>query len=152
MPKPPSIARFEHLYWASVIVGLINTGLAWGASRATFAANPILAQVTWLLPVMQVVGIAINVTVWFFIARRPTVVAKWVMVVFAAISAFALVWALGMVAMGRASIGTQAMLGTVANLLYIGAAVMLFRPDARLWLGEGLDEDDLDLDMGGPRT
>ena len=35
-------------------------------------------------------------------------------------------------------------LGLVANILYIAAAVMLFKPDAKEWLGEGRDPDDIE--------
>ena len=84
---------------------------------------------------------------WFFIVRRPSVVAKWVQVVFAAFSAFALLSALFLVASGRAQIGLQVVVGLIANILYIAAAVMLFRPDAKVWFGEGLDDDDI----GTPR-
>lgn len=144
MTKPPSIARFEQFYWASVILGLINTALNWKTSQALLAANPMLANATWFLPVSQLIGLAISVTVWFFIVRRPSVVAKWVQVVFAAFGVFGLLSALVMVGMGRAPVGIQVVLGLIANILYIAAAVMLFKPDAKAWFGEGLDEDDLD--------
>ncbi|NYD90500.1 hypothetical protein [Sphingomonas melonis] len=145
MTKPPSIARFEQFYWASVIVGLINTGLNWRTSQTTLAANPTLANMTWLLPAMQVLGLAIAVLIWFFIVRRPSVVAKWVQVVFAGFGALALLSAIAFLAMGKSALNAQLILGFFANLLYIAAAVMLFKPDAKSWLGEGLDEDD-DLD------
>jgi len=143
--KPPSIVRFEQFYWASVILGLINTGLNWRTSQAALSANPVLAGMTWLLPAMQVVGLAVTVLLWFFIVRRPSVVAKWVQVVFAGFGALAIASAVVLIAMGRSSLNAQIVVGLVANILYVAAAVMLFKPDARLWFGEGLDEDD-DLD------
>lgn len=149
MLKPPSIARFEQFYWASVILGLINTAMNWSASQAALAANPMLAQATWFLPAMQAIGIAIAVLLWFFIVRRPSVVAKWVQVVFAAFGAFGVLSALFLVAAGRAPIGLQVVVGLVANILYIAAAVMLFKPDAKVWFGQGLDEDD---DFEAPRV
>lgn len=147
MTKAPSIARFEQFYWGSILLGLINTALNWNAAQAQLAANPVLANATWFLPAVQVVGLAIAVLLWFFIVRRPSVVAKWVQVVFAAFSAFALLSALFLVASGRAQIGLQVVVGLIANILYIAAAVMLFRPDAKVWFGEGLDDDDI----GTPR-
>ena len=142
MTKPPSIARFEQFYWASVILGLVNAGLNWSKSQAVLAANPMLANATWFLPASQVLGLTIAVLIWYFIARRPSVIAKWVQVVFAALGAFGLLSALALFAMGRSALSAQIALGFVANMLYIAAAVMLFKPDARLWFGEGLDEDD----------
>lgn len=144
MSKPPSIARFEQFYWASVILSLINGLLNWRVSQATLAANPVLANATWLLPVMQLIGLAIAVLLWFFIVRRPSVVAKWVQVVFAAFGAFAILSSLFLLASGRTASPLQVVLGLIANILYIMAAAMLFKPDAKLWLGEGLDDDDLD--------
>lgn len=141
--KPPSIARFEQVYVASILLGWINAGLNWPASQARLAANPALAPiVAWLLPAMQVVSIVIAFLLWYFIVRRPTVVAKWVQVVFAAFAAIGVVSALGFIAAGRATVTPAAIVGLVANVLYITAAVLLFRPDARLWLGEEPDEDD----------
>lgn len=144
MIKPPSIARFEQFYWASIILGLINTGLNWKASQAALAANPMLANATWFLPTVQVVGLAIAVLLWFFIVRRPSVIAKWVQVVFAAFGAFGVLSALFLVASARAPIGAQVIVGLIANILYIAAAVMLFKADARAWFGEGVDDDDLE--------
>jgi hypothetical protein len=149
MLKPPSIARFEQFYWASVILGLLNTAMNWSASQAALAANPMLAQATWFLPAVQVIGLAIAVLLWFFIVRRPSVVAKWVQVVFAAFGAFGVLSALFLVAAGRAPIGLQVVVGLIANILYIAAAVMLFKPDAKVWFGQGLDEDD---DFEAPRV
>ncbi len=146
MTKPPSIARFEQFYWASVIIGLINTALNWGRAQAMLATNPLTTNAGWILPLTQVIGLGIAVLLWFFIVRRPSVVAKWVQVVFAAIGVFSLVMALFAILTGGAAVGTQVVLGLIANALYIAAAVMLFKPDAKLWLGEGLDRDDIDLD------
>lgn len=149
MLKPPSIARFEQFYWASVILGLLNTAMNWSASQAALAANPMLAQATWFLPAMQIIGLVIAVLLWVFIVRRPSVVAKWVQVVFAAFGAFGVLSALFLVAAGRAPIGLQVVVGLIANILYIAAAVMLFKPDAKVWFGQGLDEDD---DFEAPRV
>jgi hypothetical protein len=152
--KPPSIARFEQFYWASVFLGLINTGLNWRTSQAALTANPTLASMPWLLPAMQVIGLVIAVLLWFFIVRRPSVVAKWVQVVFAGFGVLAIVSAVVLIALGRSALNAQLVLGLVANILYVVAAVMLFKPDAKTWFGEELDEDE-DLDTvetpGGQR-
>lgn len=151
MTKPPSIARFEHFYWASVILGLVGNALNWKVAQATLAANPVLANMGWLLPTMQVIGIAVSVTIWFFVVRQHSVVAKWVQVVFAALGGVGLLYTLAMAALGNVPVTLQLVLGIVGNLLYIAAAVMLFRPDAKLWLGEGIDDGVDDLPMA-PRA
>ncbi len=152
MTKPPSIARFEQLYWASVIIGLVNTALNWTTANATLAANPVTANYTWMLPVGQAISLGIAVLLWFFIVRRPSVVAKWVQVVFAAIGAIGLLYVLSMLAMGRTAFGMSQVVGIVINILYVAAAVMLFKPDAKLWFGEGLDDDMLDDTWDAPRV
>lgn len=144
MAKPPSIVRFEQFYWASVIVGLINAVVNWHTSRVMLESNPLMARAAWFLPVTQALGLAIAVLLWFFIARRPSAVAKWVVVVFAAFGGLGVVSVVFLLAIGRVGVGSQVVLGTLANILYIAAAVMLFKPDAKAWFGEGLDEDDLD--------
>lgn len=148
MTKPPSIVRFEQFYWASVILGLLNTALNWNTSRATLAANQLLANATWFLPLMQIIGLAIAVLLWVFIVRRPSIVAKWVQVVFAAVGAFGVLSALFLVGVGRAPLSLQLAIGLIGNILYVAAAVMLFKPDAKVWFGEGLDDDD---DFEAPR-
>jgi hypothetical protein len=147
MTRPPSIARFEQFYWASVVIGLINAVMHWDVAQAALAANPLLANATWFLPVAQIIGLAISALIWFFIARRPSVVAKWIQVVFAAFAVFGVLSTIYLVVIGRATIGTQVVLGLLSNILYIAAAVMLFKPDAKAWFGEGLQDDDDDLDM-----
>jgi hypothetical protein len=144
--RPPSIVRFEQLYWASFVVGLINTATSWTSREQVLAANPVLANATWFLPTITVVSIAVAVTLWYFIARVPSIVAKWFQVVFAGIGAISTLFALLAVIGGRTPALLPAVLGIVANLLYIAAAVMLFRPDAKAWFGEDID-DDLD-DLG----
>lgn len=149
MAKPPSIARFEQLYWASVALGLVNTALNWKVSQARLQTNPLLANASWFQPLIQVIGLAIAVLLWYFIVRRPSVVAKWIQVVFAAIGAFGLLSAAFLLAIGRVQLGLPVILGLIVNLLYIAAAVMLFKPDAKLWFGEGMGED---ADLDAPRV
>ena len=144
MIKPPSIARFEQFYWASVLLGLVNAALNWRTSQAALASNPVFANAGWFLPVLQIVGLAIAVLLWYFIVRRPSVIAKWVQVVFAGIGGLGLLSGVFLLATGRAPVSASAFVGLIANLLYIAAAVMLFKPDAKEWLGEGFDDDDLD--------
>lgn len=148
MTKPPSITRFEQFYWASFAVGLVNTVLKWSSMQAALAINPMLAQWQWILPLMQLIGIAISVAIWFFIARRASDVAKWVQVVIAGFCALGLLWAVFAIANGSVLLSAVVIVGLLSNGLYIAAAVMLFKPDAKLWFGEDLDEDD---DLAMPR-
>lgn len=136
MSRPPSIVRFEQLYWASTILGWINTALQWSTAQAAFASNPVLSRQGWMLPTTTLASVAIAFLLWYFIARQASVVAKWVQVVFAAFAALSILSAVYFFAVGNAPPLLPSLLGIVANLLYVGAAVLLFRPDARAWFGE----------------
>ena len=146
MIRPVSIVRYERLYAASFVLGLVASGITWAQRTALFAANPMLAQMPWLLPAMQAFGIAIAVLLWYFTARAPSIVAKWVVVVFAAFSALGILLSLGALALGNASLGVAVIASIAVNALYIAAAVQLFDPEARLWFGEQPDLDDDDDD------
>lgn len=146
MIKPPSIARFEQFYWGSLVIGWINSALNWKTSQAALDANPLLANARWFLPAMTLVGVLIAVALWFFIARKASVVAKWIQVVFAAFGAFGILSAVYLIATGKAPSVLAVVIGVAANILYIAAATMLFRPDAKEWFGEGRDvEEDAPL-------
>ncbi|MBI0476617.1 hypothetical protein D9601_14800 [Sphingomonas sp. MA1305] len=142
MTKPPSIARFEMLYWPAVVLGWLNSALNWRTSQAALDANPMLANVHWFLPVSAAVGALISIAIWFFIARKASVVAKWVQVVFAALGAIGILTGIYTLVSGKAPSALAVVVVIVANVLYVAAATMLFKPDAKEWFGEGLDEDD----------
>jgi len=142
MTRPPSIRRYERLYLASFVLGLVASAVSWSQRSAVLHANPILAKAEWILPTTQAMSIAIALLLWYFTARRPSIVAKWVVVVFAVIGALSILLSLGTLAMARAVNGTTLSLSVLANALYIAAAVMLFKFDAQLWFGETPEMDD----------
>jgi hypothetical protein len=146
MIKPPSIVRYERLYLASFVLGMVASATSWQQRTAMLGANPTLANATWVLPTMQATGIAIALLLWYFTVRAPSVVAKWVVVVFAAFGVLSILLSLGTLALGRAASGTTLALSIVTNALYVAAAVQLFAPDAQLWFGELPDIDDDDVD------
>ena len=143
MLKPGAIIQFERLYWASFALTIIAKGLTWSTQTAMMQANPQLAAMPWILPVMTLIGIVIAILLWFYTCRRPSVVAKWIVVVFAAIGAFGIALTLFSLAMGRLAEALPAIVALVANALYIAAAVLLFKPDARAWFGEDTVDDDM---------
>ena len=142
MIRPPSIVRYERLYLASFVLGLVVSATSWSQRAAILGANPLLAAATWVLPVTQAISIAVALLLWYFTARAPSVVAKWVVVVFAAFGVLSILLSLGTLAMGRAANATTVALSVVTNALYVAAAVQLFAADAQLWFGEMPDIDD----------
>lgn len=142
MIRPPSIVRYERLYLASFVLGLVASATSWSQRSAILGANPVLATATWVLPMTQAISIAVALLLWYFTARAPSIVAKWVVVVFAAFGVLSILLSLGTLAMGRAANATAVVLSIVTNILYVAAAVQLFADDAQLWFGELPDIDD----------
>lgn len=141
--RPSSIVRFDRLYLASIAVGLIGNILEWPLTMARLAENPDTAALGSTATVaaggMIVVGVAIALLLWFFIARRGSVVAKWILVVFT-------VFAIGSLAVGFSTgaviLDVGGIVRIVAVALQTTAVVFLFRPDAAAWLAPAhVDED-----------
>ncbi len=139
MIRPVAIVRYERLYWAAFVLDTVVTAMTWTQREAIVTAYPVLAKATWILPTFQAIGIAVTVLLWYFTARAPSVVAKWVVVILAALSVFAGVQSLVAFTTGRAGVGTAAVLSLVASALYVAAAVHLFLPGSKAWFGQDAD-------------
>lgn len=139
MHRPVSIIRFEQLYLGHIAIGFAASAIALFGT-----ANPALTQATeavgaWALPATLAVGLLVQATLWFFIARKGSSVAKWIL---AALTGLNLIGALfllyglatGFGAESRSMLGSLLSLG--ASALLVAAVSMLFRPDTRGWFGE----------------
>ena len=135
MQRPSSIVRYEQLYLGSFILGLVASALSWQGRAAQLGANPALGNLQWIMPAALVVGIVISVTLWYFTARNPSIAAKWVVTVFAALSLLGIARNLYALASGTVPLFAT-LLAVLVSLLYVAAAVMLFKPDAKIWFGE----------------
>ncbi|MES2336560.1 MAG: hypothetical protein V4537_00520 [Pseudomonadota bacterium] len=134
--RPQSIVRFEWLYLASFVIGLLSTAQNWGVRNAMLAGNKDTAHLTWIGPATTIVGIVIALALWWLVARMGNVVAKWVVVVFAAWAVVLLaVLGYGLVT-GRGEVLPLA-IGALQNILYVVAAAQLFGADTPAWFGEG---------------
>lgn len=132
--RPRSIVWFERLYIAAIVLGIVATIQSWSIQAAMLDSDPRLAKLTWLPHASLVLRVAIALGLWHLIMRRHNVVAKWVVAVFAVYGAgLLLVLAYG-VARGATPIAVG-IPSALQNILYIAAAAMLFRPDARPWFG-----------------
>lgn len=137
--RPQSIIRFEQAYLASLVLWAVNLLVNWDKRLGTlerdprFAGNPQMVQFAELAMIgSAVVGAVLWVALWYFVARKGQVWAKWVLVAFLVVSAIGVPFTL----MNAGVIGT---LGTVLGLAMFAfnafAVAMLFRPDAVVWLG-----------------
>jgi len=142
MQRPPSIVRYEQLYLGSFILGLIVSALSWQGRAAQLNANPALGNLQWVMPAALVVGIVISITLWYFTARNASIAAKWVVTVFAALSLLGIARNLYALVSGTVPL-LPTLLAILVSVLYVAAAVMLFRPDAKLWFGEEPADGDI---------
>ncbi len=136
MVRPQSIVRYERLYLSSFVLGLIASTLSWSTRADALAMNPMLAGKTWVLWATLILGIVISLLLWHFTARAPSIVAKWIVTVFAAFAAIGIIFSLFQLGTGRIQMGVPVLLMLAVDALYIAAATMLFRPDAAQWFGE----------------
>lgn len=131
--RPRSIQIFEYCYLGSMVLGLIGTAVNWSEMMAIPAIAAMVEQMPWYFPVTLVVGIAINLLLWYFVARRASVVAKWILVVLFGIGVAGL-----LISFARgAFFGSTAIFQIVCLALNVVAVWHLFTPDALAWFDKG---------------
>ena len=131
--RPPSIVMFERLFLASLALSAFNFVVGYDAMIEQVEREPALQQLGLdggFVTGMFVVGVAIYLLLWFFIARKASTVAKWILVV---LSAVGLLSFLASFATGQVTFDQSAMLGAAYYALEVAAVVFLFRADANAW-------------------
>lgn len=138
--RPRSIILFEQVYGASILCGVTATLLAWRATLAMLAANPITARFgQGFLIVTTLLGLAIGVLLLYLIARRGSGIARWLLVVLAVLGAAQFLLA---ALLHRLSPGLIGMLGLLGTLLRVSAVCLLFGRAARGWFTSGRAADE----------
>jgi len=141
--RPSSIIRFDRLYLASIVFGLIATILEWPAMTARLEGDPQLAALAPMPLIVavgaQVIGIALSLLLWFFVTRRASNVARWIVVVFTVLSVGALLYGISNGAIDNGVAGFTQMLATALGVV---ATVNLFRADAVAWFRDPLGRID----------
>lgn len=142
MDRPLSIRKFEVCYLGALVVGAVNTTLNW----SRYYLNPAVGQAeaiigVWYLPTITALGYLIPLTLWYFAARRGSVVAKWIIVVLFALGALGVLAGL---ALNGFPSSLAAVLSISAFVLNAIAIRMLFQPDAAAWFGQAdADADEM---------
>ena len=143
MQRPPSIVLFERLYLGSLLLWAINTAAFWSTTRQvmadnpTYAANPQIQAIMVPLMIGSVAVVAlVSLLLWYLVARQASVAGKWLVVVTEALGVLAAVMTLYRLVSATTGSPVMAAIGLVVTALAVASAVMLFRPDARAWLGE----------------
>jgi hypothetical protein len=127
---PRSIWLFERTLWAALAMDLINNFAAWPMLAANLAMrgivpNPVLMFISCSL------SAAIGLLLWYFIARRRSVVAKWIFVVLIVLAVVAFI------ASFARPVAPQAQLmlafAAVSEVLKVYAVTRLFTVEAKAW-------------------
>lgn len=142
MTRPRSIRLFELFWLGSLALTLVGTALLWPVLLEQAAAQAGAARLgPGVLNAIAGAGVAflaaIELLLWYFVARRGSTVAKWLAVLFTAYGAYVLVVAED-VAVALATV--TGVISAVALLMQVIATGALFAPDARSWFSPPAEE------------
>ena len=130
--RPKSIIMFERLFLASILLTALDAFSGFDETLARMEQDAAMVSLGWgasVLVITAVLYIAALLALVYFISRRASNIAKWIL---------ALITLLGLSALPRAfalQSGTELAVVVVAGLLGLAGVVFLFFPDAREWLG-----------------
>ncbi|WP_370190154.1 hypothetical protein [Qipengyuania sp.] len=129
--KPASIRKFDWLYLGSLGVNLIGILLNFDSlsaqAEAEFAARGMAESGAGMLVGSLLIGLAINLGLWFLISVLRIGLAKWALVL---LTAWSILTTVKSLSLGLESIMVWGLLSTVMTLVAIG---FLFRPGSRDW-------------------
>lgn len=132
--RPRSIRYYELCYLGAVLASIVVTALTWGANGDTDQVKQIEAVLgSSFLPIFYVFVFTLSLVLWYFTARDPNRVAKWIVVIWFGLSLLG--WAAGL-AVGNMPNDLPGLLAVAGLVLNAVAIWFLFRPDARAWFGE----------------
>ncbi|UYV16382.1 hypothetical protein [Porphyrobacter sp. ULC335] len=143
--RPPSIVKFDQLYLAIIVTGVIGFAVNWESAMAQLEVNPGLNDFGWdgagVLIGMYAFSIAISLLLWFFVSRRASNVARWILTVLTGYGLVSLPFTLFLVPLPVPSL----IVAVVSAALQIAVLWFLFRPDAAAWFKHGPRGMDADV-------
>lgn len=129
--RPKSILWFEVIYLSALVVGLLQSYVAWDV-QVDMLHTATQGQVGGgILIAYNAAFVVIGLALWFLVARLGSMIAQWVLIAFNAI---------GLVALTRAALSDGGAidlaggLSILTTVMVTAAIVMLFRADARAWM------------------
>lgn len=135
--RPPSIVKFDQLYFVMIVLGLVGLVVNWETTMEQLEANPGLSQIglsgAGVLIGMFAFSIAISLLLWYFVSRRASNVARWIVIVLTVYGLITLPFTLFLVPMPLASL----IVALVSAALQAAMVWFLFRPDAAAWFKHG---------------
>lgn len=138
--RPASVVLFEALFLASFALWVAVQALTWRLRAEALSANPYGADLSGMMEIAMAAVGAVSLLLWYFTARRASVLARWGVVALAACSAVVLLFGLmALVSPGGPGIGIKLM-AVMTSATCVASAVFLFQPDAQTWFGYGEQE------------
>jgi len=140
---PQSITMFSRLFLGSLALGTVNYALNYENAIGQLQADPAAAQLgtagAGIMIATFVFSMAISLLLWFFIARRASNAARWILTVFTVIGVLSLPLSIG-------KLPVPVMLVALAITgLQVAALWFAFRPDAKAWFKHGPKGMDADV-------
>lgn len=127
--RPASILHFERILFAALSIDLINNLLSWNLMAARIAAEGMAPNPLALLA-MSLASPLVGLLFWYFVARRRSNIARWVMTAVVAVGAAAFAYKAAKIG---ATMDRLLVLGLVSELLKAVAVFRLFTGDANRW-------------------
>ncbi len=132
--RPKSIVQFDYVYLAVIALGLVSSALSWEALLATGSVKEMVAKLGMAPLYATILFVtALQLLLWYFIARRGSVIAKWVFVIY--VGAILLFSGYSLASYGAISTAIG-VISVAAIVLQAIAIWLLFRPDTAEWFGE----------------
>lgn len=145
--RPKSIIVFEWLYLGSAVLSLAMSPWTIPQAQELLRANPASAQFEDFAQTMTIVsllvGVALSLVLWYFIARRASNVAKWI---FVAITLLGTLSAINLYVNPAAGMARPGLSTVPMYVLHLAAMYCLFRQDAVAWLEGKTPVDVRDFD------
>ena len=131
--RPKSIVMFERVLLAALAIDLVNNLMNWEMISESLTDS-------WIPPSsVMVLGVAllpviVGLIFWYFITRRRSRVAKWLMTLFVAIGVMGFVMTLMRV--GSGALTPLVILAGISEAMKVFAVSRLFTREAEDWLGQ----------------
>jgi hypothetical protein len=129
--QPESIRKFTLFYLGSLVVSLVATFVGYDILTAQVEAQSAatgLAMGSGAIVAGIALNVAITLLLWYLVARKGFVIAKWIIVLF---FLFTVVTSISGIFAGGLAVHEG--LSLLAIVLQAAAVYYLFQPDAKAW-------------------
>ena len=140
--RPKSIVQFERVYLASMALSAIGLAVGWDKYVEEFAGLGVTRGVQQGILIGAVaISLLIEFALLYYIARRANAQAKMVFLIFTALAVW---YFLEDLIDTRNWLNRVLIVDAIIFVLNLFAAWLLFRPDAKAWLGSKDTESSTD--------